>query len=1083
MDELALRKNQKLWLLHFSSHHDAEPEYGLVKKSKSQIEFLEKLFSEKRYPNQKDIEDSAIVLNLTHNQVRTWFTERRKKHTREEKMQKVASSRERTRISKNRGGDEEGTSSLSCLKSFAAKKLKDIGVRHTGQQESLLENFHQIQVLLPTDYILKQVFRKDGPPLGVDFDFCPEKGFRHNSGSLNRPLCCHTSKVIRDRRKGHGIGKGLMTAWCMAKRGHRDEDPKYFHLPNEGYCSLEKSRNVKKITRKDMSRRLKKGKVISSRIKKSMECDLGSPVLTYQEQLKSLKLLIDDEELELAELQTLSNPPRCSAHISSKGRNGCALCKDMLAIFPPPAVRMKQPIRGHPWDSSPEILTKFFKVLCFLYTHATAIDIFSFTLDELAQAFHDKDSMLLGSIHIALLSLLLSDVKRELNDGFFPRGSKDCQFLGFLHSVRQQELDVDFWSESLNPLTWVEIFRQVMISAGFASRKHSTRRNRAETVSAMGTYGLHPHTMKGELFSILSEQGSRGAKVKDLARASQIVELGLGATAAELEAEICGTLSGDCTLFEKIGPSAYRLRKFAVTKHETQDYECDNQCSGSVDYDEDTTGCSSSSDGDEEVSELGQNEKRKGGGLALQSVEIDESFPGAGWLHGLMEGEYSALSIEEKLDGLVALVNLTRSCSILKIQEQATTSSPTTIPKVRRRGPGGKIQVAKAGLSGQGHILKSCPGRGSSQSRSKSKALSSEYESHTLQAISLGQDRRFNGYWLFLGPCSLGDPGHRRIYFESSEDGHWEVIDSPEALMVLMSALDDRGARENLLLAALRQREACLTRAMQDYSPIREQIDADTSSGHSSLSPISDVDNNQSSEDIGSPPPPSAPAPELIWRATEQRQRWARAQAFDHWLWDHFYSELASVRLNRQRQPSEWLARCDACHDLFWPEEKHCGACHATFELGFDLEERFLVHAATCCPKAADSNGSPGHRVLPSQLQVLKAAVHAVEAGMPEDSMVTGWRRSAHKLWVGRLRRVVSVPELFQVVADFVGTVREGWGLRAGLDDDVAVVFQTMPQTTSAFALWLEKLDGLVAPCLPHSSSVPVKRKRGGSSV
>lgn len=65
-------------------------------------------------------------------------------------------------------------------------------------------------------------------------------------------------------------------------------------------------------------------------------------------------------------------------------------------------------------------------------------------------------------------------------------------------------------------------------------------------------------------------------------------------------------------------------------------------------------------------------------------------------------------------------------------------------------------------------------------------------------------------------------------------------------------------------------------------------------------------------------------------------------------------------------------------------------------------------------------------------------------------------------------------PPLGQVVADFVGAIREGWLQRCcsaslpggAVLDDVAVLFQTMPQTTSAFALWLVKLDSLVAP--PH---------------
>lgn len=51
---------------------------------------------------------------------------------------------------------------------------------------------------------------------------------------------------------------------------------------------------------------------------------------------------------------------------------------------------------------------------------------------------------------------------------------------------------------------------------------------------------------------------------------------------------------------------------------------------------------------------------------------------------------------------------------------------------------------------------------------------------HPLQSIFLGSDRRYNRYWLFLGPCNLYDPGHKRVYFESSEDGHWEVIDTEE---------------------------------------------------------------------------------------------------------------------------------------------------------------------------------------------------------------------------------------------------------------------------------------------------------------
>jgi hypothetical protein len=36
---------------------------------------------------------------------------------------------------------------------------------------------------------------------------------------------------------------------------------------------------------------------------------------------------------------------------------------DLLAKFPPNSVKMKQPLCMQPWDSSPEIVKKLFKVI------------------------------------------------------------------------------------------------------------------------------------------------------------------------------------------------------------------------------------------------------------------------------------------------------------------------------------------------------------------------------------------------------------------------------------------------------------------------------------------------------------------------------------------------------------------------------------------------------------------------------------------------------------------------------------------------------------------------------------------------
>lgn len=42
---------------------------------------------------------------------------------------------------------------------------------------------------------------------------------------------------------------------------------------------------------------------------------------------------------------------------------------------------------------------------------------------------------------------------------------------------------VRFWKRSLNPLTWTEILRQVLVAAGFGSRKGVLQREALDKVS------------------------------------------------------------------------------------------------------------------------------------------------------------------------------------------------------------------------------------------------------------------------------------------------------------------------------------------------------------------------------------------------------------------------------------------------------------------------------------------------------------------------------------------------------------------------------------------------------------------------
>ncbi|XP_022639986.1 homeobox-DDT domain protein RLT3 isoform X2 [Vigna radiata var. radiata] len=1006
-----------------------------------------------------------------------------------------------------------------------------------------------LQELFTDDYIVNRVLRKDGPSLGQEFDFLPS-GPRHtfacqedqgsskkrkgSKSAIRRLTDCNRTAPV----KKHGIGKGLMTVW-RATNPDAGDLPINFGVDGQEVPLL----SVNNRSRKTVNRN---GELcVTQNQSPNKSCGLALDNAISEEGVDRVSMLIDDEELELRELQEETDLFRCSNHLAASGMLVCSLCKDALVKFPPDTVKMKKPIHLQPWDSSPEIVKKLFKmcfyahplkflfykmhlyysnsakhcrarkmsnsikialkVFHFIYTYAIIVDICPFTLDELVQAFHDKDSMLLGKIHVALLTLLLSDIEVELTNGFSPHLNKSCNFLALLHSVESQEYSLDFWRRSLNSLTWIEILRQVLVASGFGSKQGSLRRDVLnKELNLLVNYGLCPGTLKSELFNILSERGNTGCKVVELAKSMQIVELNLASTTEELESLICSALSSDITLFEKISATAYRLRMSTVMKDSDESHS-DTEYSGSVDDElNDTDTCSSADDFENDsinssIRKLKSVNSHKKNMRKIYT-EIDESRSGEAWLLGLMESEYSNLNIEEKLNALAALTDLVSSGSSVRMKDLSKVSADCN-SSIQLRGSGAKIKrsvVKKPGslLNHKVHLNSDPCSVDSSSLFSRFHNYEAYFQkgngssmSHPIQSVFLGSDRRYNRYWLFLGPCNVDDPGHRRIYFESSEDGHWEVIDTVEALCALMSILDDRGKREALLIESLERRQTSLCRSMARTNVNSTGMGSMSHSDQSELdmvtddsySPASDVDNlNMTETAEDSFPSDGAVVIEAGKKVEDLIKKWIRVQEYDSWIWNSFYSDLNVVKYGR-RSYMDSLAKCKSCHDLYWRDERHCKICHMTFELDFDLEEKYAIHIATCREKE-DNNTFPNHKVLPSHIQSLKAAVYAIESVMPEDALVGAWRKSAHKLWVKRLRRTSTLLELLQVLDDFVGAINKDWLFQCKFPDDVfeeiIASFASMPRTSSALGLWLVKLDVIIAPYLDRVH--PLKKQGTG---
>ncbi|XP_057538931.1 homeobox-DDT domain protein RLT3 isoform X1 [Amaranthus tricolor] len=1121
----------------------------LLRKTPLQLNTLENLYSDDKNPTESRLEDYAMALGLTYEQVKRWFVDRHRRDKRD--------------ADKTTGVN---VSARKTAKGRKSKLTKDLSSFEKGEHENCIRTPVPVQdMLYSSNYIFKKIFRKDGPPLGVEFDVLPntsccgriditdnkyrlvasqeERGSKRRKVTKTTILDSEQQIQMKTPLKKHGKGKGLMSVWQLvnSRASFQDNvgafqrekilpgksnDPAKRHGKGKGFMNasqLSKSNSKRNRQRKKPTVLRKSGKKMQEKRKplsrqRKVEtrrdenqkarrscCKIALNLVSCDDNLCLFPMLVDDEELELRELQAGSNPLTCGGHFAAAGNYGCSLCKGLLPKFPPDSVRMRKPLDIHPWNSSWDLEKKIFKVFQFLYTYAVVLDLCPFTLDELAMAFHDKDSSLLGKLHVCLLGFLLSDIQKEMSNGHSIHSNKNGRFLNLLHKAETQTFIVDFWKKSLNPLTWTEILRQVLIAAGFGLKDgNQSKKGLSKEADHMTKYGLRPGSLKGEVFGILCENGNKGITVAELSKASQIVDLNLGKTSGELEDSICLILAGDITLFEKISSSAYRLRLTSITKKYDDALSDDEDCSSIYDDSRVSSIHSTIVDCDSGNSSSKPDKENQSpvNSLSLSSV-IDESHPGESWLLGLMEGEYSDLSIEEKLKALLALIDLVGAVSSIRMEDPLTALGES-VPSIYQHLSGGKIKPSNVrqhgmfssfcsdretrGVENRFRSTENCPidssvvlskmceqDKYSGEKTSSNGAGHGDYL-HPVQSIFLGSDRRHNRYWLFLGPCDANDPGHKRVYFESSEDGQWQVIDNEEALCGLMASLNNDGRREANLLASLEKRMELLLEEMSSCIPVDVTISQSTQSGLSEIdrinedspSPRSEIDSLSLSETSCNALASSCVAPFKVGKKEDQKQKYERLQAYDSWIWNGFYANLHAVR-HRKRSFFDLWIRCGSCHDLYWRDERHCKICHTTFELDLDLEEKYTIHVATC-QGCEDADVYSMHKVLPSKLQALKAAIHMIELIMPEDALIGVWKRSAHKLWLQRLKRTSSLHELLHVLADFVNSLKLDWVSQCKVTlknespiDDFVEHFQSMPQTSSAVALWLVNLDALIA--------------------
>lgn len=98
-----------------------------------------------------------MALGLTYEQVKRWFVDRRRRDKRvADKTTRVNGSARKT------------------TKGRKSKLTKDLSSFEKGEHENCIRTPVPVQdMLYSSNYIFKKIFRKDGPPLGVEFDVLP----------------------------------------------------------------------------------------------------------------------------------------------------------------------------------------------------------------------------------------------------------------------------------------------------------------------------------------------------------------------------------------------------------------------------------------------------------------------------------------------------------------------------------------------------------------------------------------------------------------------------------------------------------------------------------------------------------------------------------------------------------------------------------------------------------------------------------------------------------------------------------------------------------------------------------------------
>ncbi|CAN0915229.1 Homeobox-DDT domain protein RLT2 [Linum grandiflorum] len=431
--------------------------------------------------------------------------------------------------------------------------------------------------------------------------------------------------------------------------------------------------------------------------------------------------LIDDEKLELMELAASSKGLPSLLSLDFESLQNLDSFRDELSTFPPKSVPLRKPFAVQPWSNSEENIGNLLMVWRFIITFTDVFGLWPFTFDEFVQAFHDYDPRLLGEIHVALLKSIIKDIEdvaRTPASGLGTnQNSSGNPGGGHPRIVEGGNNGEDAVSNLRNGVA-VENAVAKMHERGFSNPRRSRHRLTPGTVkyaafhilSLEGSNGLSildvaEKIQKSGLRDLSTSKTPEASIAAALSRDTKLFERTAPSTYCVRTPYRKDPFDAEATLSaarEKI-----QIFKSGLVEEDADEAEREEDSESDVAEDPDVDDLDADLNPNKEgycspelgkfgvqsVVENGKEEKKvvkkeqlcvekvdgsssvclegsntsKGSpaavdhtlsAKAVENADIDESNPGELWVQGLTEGEYSDLSVEERLNALVALIGV-----------------------------------------------------------------------------------------------------------------------------------------------------------------------------------------------------------------------------------------------------------------------------------------------------------------------------------------------------------------------------------------------------------------------------------------